>query len=152
MDVTTSPGLPADIALSGAPAVARNFEFDETQNGVFRDLSRNMGFVGIIYLVLGVILVFFGIVGIVSEDFSKAAGPLLQAAFILPLALWTRRAATATAAVAETRGNDIGHLMTAMQELKLVYGLQRALLILLFGVLAILILIGAIAGLTAAHT
>ena len=151
MEPTTPSGLPSDIAPSAAAASgATRFEFDEAQNGVFADLARNMSFVGMIYLVLGGIVALAALVTLMAGDVAKGVGPLLQAAFFIPIGLWTRRAAQATSAVATTRGNDIGHLMAAMEELKRVYGLQRGLLLVLLGLFALLIVIGFVAGMTGA--
>jgi len=124
-------GLPRDITAGVVPVPAaagtREFEFDEAQNGIFRELGNTMTFVGTALMLFGAIA---GLGGFVTLGTGGAGlGGLVQGAAYVAIGLWTRRAAAAIGRVAATRGRDIAYLMEAMTELKRVYTLQRALIV-----------------------
>jgi hypothetical protein len=147
MDESTNAGLPADIASEIAPAPSAprpsgGYEFSESQNVVFRGLAQAMSFVGLFYLVGGGILGLAAIVTLAGGAPASALSGGVQAAFLLPVGLWTRRAARAASAITTSQGNDVDHLMAAMEELRRVYGLQRALLVGLFAVILLAFVAG----------
>jgi hypothetical protein len=56
--------------------------------------------------------------------------------------IWLRGASKSIKAIATTEGSDISNLMTAMAELKKVYSLQRVLILVALGILAIAFCLG----------
>ena len=101
------------------------YEFTEAQNNVFMGLASAMKFVGIVSTILGGLsltpVLFSPITLLVN-------GP--QAALLIVIGIWTTRASNSVQAIVDTQGNDVQHLMTAMDGLSKLYRLQRALMIL----------------------
>lgn len=127
-------GLPRDITAGVVPvpvpaaAGTREFEFDEAQNGIFRELGNTMTFVGTALMLFGAIAGLGGLVTLATKG-DAGLGGLVQGAAYVAIGLWTRRAAAAIGRIAATQGRDIAYLMEAMTELKRVYTLQRALIV-----------------------
>jgi len=110
------------------------YEFSGAQNNVFTSLASAMKFVGIVSTILGGLSltpVLFSPVTLLVN------GP--QAALLIVIGIWTTRASNSVQAIVDTQGNDIHHLMTAMDGLSKLYRLQRALMIL--GLVLMLILV-----------
>ena len=138
-----SAGKTGNLTTIGATADGE-FEFSEQQNGVFRELARAMKFVGTFLLVVGTLVGLFGLVQVIAaaiaETPAQAAGGvmfILQALVYVLIGMWTRNASADVSRVATTSGNDIHHLMAAMGELKRVYVLQKTLLLIALGIVAL---------------
>ena len=109
-------------------AAVTGFEFSATQNDVLSRLAGRMKFVGIFYIVVGVLL---GIASIAMLFVMPPVGiiyGLVTAAEIL-IGLWTNNAAASFRMIINTQGNDVDHLMNALESLRKLYNLQFWLLI-----------------------
>ena len=116
------------------------YEFTAEQNAVIRDLGRKMQGVGVFMIVLGVLsLAGFG------AGFLGPGAPSLVwipiAAFFLLIGIWTVRAGREFRQVADTEGQDIRHLMTALAELRKFYTLHFWLFV-VYLVLIVLTILG----------
>jgi hypothetical protein len=117
------------------------YEFSPEQNEVIASLASNMWMVGVVSLIGGGLLVVAG-----CFQFAKGGGSaLIQGAVAVVLGGFTVQAAGAFRQIVDSRGDDIGHLMTALGVLRSLYRLQVILLLclalallgLLFGLAAI---------------
>jgi hypothetical protein len=119
------------------------YEFSEEQNKVIKRLRANMLFVGIFVLLLGI---FLGILDIYywfcpeRNIIFKIFVALLSFVTIM-MGLFTLTSARSFRQVFTTEGNDVDHLMTAMDKLATWFGIVTFVIIV---ALAIVIL-GAVA-------
>ncbi len=116
------------------------YEFTAEQNAVIRDLGRKMQGVGIFMIVLGVLSLAGFAVGLLGPRAPNLVW-IPIAAFFLLIGLWTVRAAREFRQVAETEGQDIPHLMTALEELRKFYTLHFWLFV-VYLVLIVLTILG----------
>lgn len=107
---------------------AQMYEFGAAQNETIRVLASRMKFVGIFYMVAGG---FLGLIGLAVLFFVPAFGIIymLFAAAELLIGIWTNNAASSFRLIVDTKGSDIGHLMSALESLRKLYNLQFWLLI-----------------------
>jgi len=126
------------------------YEFDAHQNEVIRQLSRSMRWVAIPFLLLGAM---YGIVFALSivRVFADPRGILgvlvigLAMLFFLALGRWTRKAAASFEGVTETAGEDISHLMEALDNLRKTYSLLSLIVKIYVGLLLLMLIFSAIA-------
>jgi len=120
---------------------AAAFEFSAMQNETIRMLASRMKFVGIFYIVIGVLL---GLVALAMLFTIPLAGVVyvVAAVFEIIVGVWTTNAASSFRMIVETTGNDIGHLNNALESLRKLYNLQFWLLV----VVIVLFIIGFIIG------
>ena len=112
------------------------YEFSAGQNSVFSGLAGAMKFVGIVSAVLGALTL--------APVFVQPVALLIngpQAALLIAIGIWTTRASNSIRAIVDTQGNDINHLMAAMEGLSRLYRLQRAMMILAMVAVIIVILV-----------
>lgn len=125
-----------------------NYEFSEQQNQTISSLAGAMTFVGTLLMLSGGLTVLAGIINTLSglggnvATVPQGLGQLVTGALNIMLGNWTRTAAGSFDNIVKTQGNDIGNLMTALEELKKVYGLQRILLIISIIVVILAALVG----------
>jgi hypothetical protein len=119
---------------AGSETESRHYEFDEHEDTVFRDLAGAMKAVGKAMLILGPLLVLFGIVSLAHKQLVSAAVEIVVGACLFMFGNWNGDAANSIAKIPATQGNDITHLISGMIDLKKIYGLQR--LVLLIGLAA----------------
>lgn len=117
------PGYPG-----ATPTPPGEYEFNEIENGGFRDLASKMRFVGLMSVIFGVLLMVLGLATLLTGG-AGGVGSIVQGLFAMFVGIWTRSAAGAFQRIVDTEGNDIGNLMHAVGELRRIYGLQRVLLI-----------------------
>lgn len=98
---------------------SHEFEFNTSQNALFGDLAQKMGFVGLLFIVLGALTILGGIFNGI-EGLSNILGGIL---YIL-IGLWTKNASDAFQRIVDTQGSDITNLMTALGQLRKLYTLQ----------------------------
>jgi len=104
----------------------RRYEFDASQNEIFRNLSRSMEVVGAFLDTLGVLYVVAFILA-VSEAVKQPAdwGKVVAIGIAMLLAsivgVWTRKAGRAFGDIPQSSGNDVEHLMDAIANLRKMY-------------------------------
>ena len=106
------------------PAAQPGYEFNEAQNMTFGVLASRMKFLGILNLVFAVLIGLFSVYALFNDSplTIVVAGP--QVAMLVVLGLWMMNASSSFRMIVETRGQDITHLMTAMDALRKLYNLQ----------------------------
>jgi hypothetical protein len=114
------------------------YEFTSEQDSLFSGLASAMSFVGTASVVLGL----FTFLGVLNGEPLKIIGAIVQGVLSVIVGIWLRGASKSIKAIATTEGSDISNLMTAMAELKKVYSLQRVLILVALGILAIAFCLG----------
>ena len=94
-----------------------------------------MKFVGVISLLGGALLLVAGNVFLAKGDFSV----FVQAVLALIIGGLTVHAAGAFRRIVDSLGNDIGHLMTALGALRMLYRLQVFLICIALGLVLLLL-------------
>ena len=115
------------------------YEFSPDQNDIITRLSGSMRELGLFMQVIGGL---YGIGALFTMgdafDDAKAIGGLLvmalTCAFYFLIGTWTSRAAKSFKSVVETTGNDVGHLMSALDQLRKLYKLIVTVLRIMIGV------------------
>jgi hypothetical protein len=131
---------PATEGEDTSEAGREAYEFSPGQNEVIAGLASNMKLVGVVSLIGGGLLVLAGCFLLAKGGASH----LFQGAVSVVLGAFTVQAAGAFRQIVDSRGDDIGHLMTALGALRSLYRLQvilllclaLALLVLSFGLVA----------------
>jgi hypothetical protein len=135
------------------------YEFSPSQNELVGNLAKKMRLVGLVTIVFGVLALLAGIVhavGLVSNEAARTdmAIPMTVAMFLyafvyLCFGVWTRQAGNGFYGIAATQGNDIGHLMNALANLRKIYTVMYALIIIAliaYAIMVVLVVIGLFAG------
>jgi hypothetical protein len=117
MQQEPSPGSPPE-----------QYEFTSRQNAVIGPLARDMRWIAVPLQVVGVlygIALILAVVKAVQEPhlFGEAALIALAMLFYLTLGAWTSRAARSFERIVTTQGQDISHLMDALDNLRKLYAL-----------------------------
>jgi hypothetical protein len=107
----------------------RQYEFDEQENSVFRDLAGVMKFCGTMMLIAGPLLVISGITSLMHKEFGGAIGQIGTGVGLFLMGNWTGDASKTIAKIVDTEGNDITHLISAMIDLRKTFTMQQKLLI-----------------------
>src|SRR5262249_53259751 len=114
-----------------AASPASQYEFTESQNALIEQLSGDMSWVAVPLIIIGILYAFALVLAVIKA--FQQPHLLLEAAllglvmlFFLTLGIWTRRSATAFHQIVTTKGRDIEHLMTALDELRKQYKLLSA--------------------------
>ncbi|MGB5593509.1 MAG: hypothetical protein WBM62_05670 [Crocosphaera sp.] len=119
--------------------ISSNYEFNSSQNEIFKDLAQKMRFVGILLLVggifsiiVGLSLIFVGIFLQKEEIFiDSGMSSIIQGILFLLISSWIRKAALGFFQIVKTTNNDIENLMNAISELRKLYTLQYVLAIIM---------------------
>ncbi|MDB5099373.1 MAG: hypothetical protein JWM80_3794 [Cyanobacteria bacterium RYN_339] len=101
------------------------FEFTEAHNQVFRELGKRMSTVGTLTMVFGALTVLASVVTAAKGGGSSVVSGVLWLVF----GSWTQNAGKAFTAIATTQGNDVDHLMLALEHLRKLYKAMYGLLI-----------------------
>jgi hypothetical protein len=124
------------------------FEFGPEENRIIADLGAKMQFVGSLTTLLGGALVLYGIISAVMSGAAPSPDVLIligEGFLFSVIGLWTGRAGGEFRLIARTQGRDMSHLMVALANLRMLYGLQYWLalfglvffvIVVVFGVLA----------------
>ncbi len=112
--VTTPPGP------STSPP---QYEFQESENALFRNLAWKMHFVGMFSISIGLLIIARG--GLMFH-----MGPILTGTIAAILGIWTQRASAAFKDIVDTQGKDVTHLLDALEDLRKLYTLQYWLCVL----------------------
>lgn len=102
-----------------APVPGGPYEFTLEQNATIASLSRYMRLAGIVLLLFGLLQVAAGFLTTRNgfSLFVQGSVSLLLGALVLSIASRFRR-------IVDSRGRDIGHLMDALAQLRLMYAIQ----------------------------
>lgn len=111
-----------------SPESATHYEFTAEQSQTIDSLAGEMRWVAFPLIIIGVLYLLsaFGHVAIALQN-RQMILPLLLiglgAALYLALGIWTKRSAESFKQVVSTSGNDVDHLMTALDNLRKTYSL-----------------------------
>jgi hypothetical protein len=128
-------------------------EFDSRQNQIIADLAAAMRWIGLPLMLIGLLYAVAAGMGL-AQAFSRpellvsVVFVVLATLFFFALGIWTRRAAESFQRITTTSGQDIVHLMDALNNLRKAYSLLSAIVklyVALIIVSLILMLIVAIA-------
>lgn len=135
-----TPG--ASAHQTTAPRAGRKgYEFSLEQNEVIASLATNMNIVGVISILGGILLLGAGVIQLAKGGVAA----LIQGALALVVGMLTVQAASAFRKIVDTRGDDIGHLMSALGSLRSLYRLQVILLCIALALLAVVFCTGVVA-------
>jgi hypothetical protein len=136
-DPQTPPEHP-DQQPHAAGVKAPTYEFTPAQDSIIRALSQKMNFVGYFYIVVSALVGLGGLALLFVNAFVGLFYMVLLTPELL-IGIWTLTAGKSFRAVVDTRGQDIPHLMTALDSLRKLYTLTFWILIigLVFMVIAI---------------
>src|SRR4051794_26643860 len=99
------------------PTAPPQYEFQEPENRLIRNLAWKMHFVGLFWISIGLFTIAIG--GLIRH-----IGPIFTGTFSTLLGIWTQRASTSFKSIADTQGKDLSHLIEALEDLKKLYSLQ----------------------------
>jgi sulfite exporter TauE/SafE len=94
-----------------------NYEFNEKENVILSKLYKHMNFVGYSFLVLGALLAVIGINFLKSDNIWEILVAFVAAVILLTIGILTNNMASRFKAVVKTEGDDIDHLMVALDHL-----------------------------------
>lgn len=117
-----------------------NYEFTKEQNTLISELAKKLRFVGIAFVVLGVLQAALAMIN--TTMFGKLSG-VIGGALLGSLGIFMMRAAGAFRFIVETEGKDIEYLMNALASLLSMYTAQFWSLVIL-GTLVVLITLQAV--------
>jgi hypothetical protein len=115
----------------GTAGSGPQYEFTAEQNATIGDLARKMRFVAV-FLILGGALECLTVLG------GHLTG-LISGLVHVFLGAWTWSAGNSFRQIVDTQGQDITHLMSALGDLRRVYGLLYVLLIIALVLLAVVV-------------
>ena len=122
-----------------------NYEFNDQENVILKKLYKHMNFVGYSFLVLGILTAIIAI-GFIQHD--KGIWFILigfvAAVILVTLGVLTNNMASRFKAVVKTEGDDIDHLMVALDHLTSWFNIQ----IIFIGVAVGVAVLGIIAAFT----
>jgi hypothetical protein len=122
----------SEAASIGAPAGATQtqYEFQPSENALISNLAWKMHFVGLFSISIGLLTILIG--GVMFH-----IGPILTGTYSALLGLWTQRASMSFKSIVETQGNDVSHLLHALEDLRKLYSLQYWLCVLTLAIAVI---------------
>jgi hypothetical protein len=115
---------PATAPLVESRDEEKQYEFKPGENRIIGQLASKMHFVGLFLLAMGLLVIAIGVVVVFH------IGPIISGTLACVVGLWTQRASTSLQSVVQTEGNDMSHLMDALDDLRKLYSLQYWLLVL----------------------
>ena len=118
------------------------FEFNDSHNMVFDSLARWMKIVGIIEIALGVVYAVPAVAALIVLNTPVVVIAALHIVIVAAMGLWTIKAGGHVRAIVHTEGDDVRHLMEAMDQLKKLFLLQGAV----FVIMIVLAVAGFVAG------
>lgn len=113
----------------GSDAPTQTYEFRGEENRLIGGLAGVMRFVARFQLVVGGVMLVAAVLTALQRSWGVSLALLSQGILQVAVALWVMRAAHSFRQVVDTEGRDIEHLMGALGELKKVFTLQRALMV-----------------------
>lgn len=119
------------------------YEFNDDENKVIKDLAGSMGVVSIPCLFLGlaymaVLALNWNALTLDRAMLGTAIAMGIGMIAFLAIAAWTRRSSLAFRKITNTSGDDVGHLMEALNNLRKMYSMLSSVIVLF----SLLVLIG----------
>ena len=114
---------------------SNQYEFTDEQNRTIGALSDGMRTAATLVQLLGLaLLVFTGLsayqaIKVEGANWGPAAGLAAGTLFALAVGFWTGSAAHSFRRIAETKNEDVWHLMNALESLRNMYGLLRGVVL-----------------------
>jgi uncharacterized membrane protein YvbJ len=124
-----------------SPLPAGGYEFTEEQNRVIGSLASSMGWVSAILVIFGLLQLVVGIAKVSKGGIAA----IVQAVVLLVMAWLTHKASKEFREITTSEGNDMGHLMDALEALRKLYRIQVILIVVAVAVVFLAIVIGMIA-------
>jgi hypothetical protein len=112
-------GAPPQGAFS-TPGGGSNYEFNEMESVVIRELADNVNFYGMFGLVFGSLGTLGSLVTLFTQGF-RGVSSLVAVLGLVVQGVFARGAATRFRAVADTQGNDIPNMLAALADLQRFY-------------------------------
>jgi hypothetical protein len=139
----------AETTPSSSPV---QYEFTSRQNAVIGPLAHDMLWVALPLQLVGVLYGVALIAAVIKafrepHVFMEAALIGLAMLFYLALGVWTSRAARSFKDVVATQGNDVGHLMDGLDNLRKLYGLLSIIVKFYVLVVVVAVVVGLVAAL-----
>lgn len=127
------------------------YEFTDEQNRTISGLVDGMRTVATLIQLLGLaFVVFFGLMLYQAiqgtTHYGPAAGMGAGALLCLSIGFWTGGSAHSFRRIVETKNEDIWHLMSALESLRNMYGLLRAIILVSLVLLVVGLALAAFAG------
>ena len=114
-------GVDRNPLTGGSGTGPREYEFDAQENEVIGGLASAMRFVGVVFIVLGILNSLGGVVGGINLPAMITLG---QGVLLIVIGGWLIGGAGSFRDVVTTEGNDISHMMAALRKLRSVFTLQ----------------------------
>jgi len=123
----------AQAAPMDKPAVKQGdeFEFNDSHNLVFDGVARWMKIVGIIEILLGVIYAIPAVINLAVLNTPPVVIAALHIVVVAMMGVWTIKASGSVRAIVTTEGDDVRHLMEALDKLKKLFFLQGLVFLIL---------------------
>jgi O-antigen ligase len=133
-------GGPAPYGAPAGYGAPGGYEFTPEQNQTISRLTSAMSFVGILFLILGCLAMFGGVAELVLV--GSGGNSIITGIVYAVLGGYTKQAASSFDTIVSTQGNDIPHLMNALDQLRRLYGVLRVLIIVALVLLALVFVVG----------
>ena len=142
--------MSSSVQPGGAAVPPAQHEFDSQQNQTIASLAQDMRWVAAPLQFIGIMYGIACIMGIVRafthpESIVGAVFIGLATAFYLALGIWTQRAALSFQQITKTSGQDVTHLMEALENLRKKYSLLSLLVKIYIGLLLAVLVVTVIA-------
>ena len=121
---TSNPDDAAKCAQCSSPLPGGGYEFTEEQNRVIGSLASSMGWMSAILVIVGILQLAAGIVQVARGGVAL----IIQAAVVL-VGWLTHQASKEFREITTSEGNDLGHLMDALEALRKLYRIQVILIL-----------------------
>ena len=108
----------------------RNYEFDSSQNETILTLGKSLQFVGTTSLVLGLVFALACVSAILQSNWSALMTEGMFFVFTFAMGGLMMKAGNEFRAIVRTSGDDISHLMVALDNLRQVYSILSVIIIL----------------------
>jgi hypothetical protein len=108
----------------------KNYEFDSSQNETILTLAKSLQFVGTTSLVFGLVFAIGCVSAIFQTNWSAVITQGMFVVFTFTMGGLMTKAGKKFQAIAKTSGDDISHLMVALDNLRQVYAILSVIIIL----------------------
>ena len=108
------------------------YEFSPAESVVIAQLGSKMHFVGLFVIGIGVVVIGTGV-------YRRELGLLFIGVLYGVFGYWTEHAGASFRRVAETKGHDLRHLMTALEDLRKFFTLQYWLCVVMIAAAVVLL-------------
>ena len=108
----------------------KNYEFDSSQNEIISTLAKALQFVGTTSLVFGVVFAIGCVSAVFQTNWSAVITQGMFVIFTFAMGGLMTKAGKKFQAITATSGDDISHLMVALDNLRQVYSILSVIIIL----------------------